>query len=137
MISNVIKKKNRKISLNQVSFDQLIIKSVLKVTSSSAHLDQKPAASVIGRKRPERLTKTMEDYGRIEDGRQSKICYHHEFYLKTRCSLRSSLQLLKQSNRRKITYNGIVIITDSLSTIMAAENHTPTKTPRHELSERR
>jgi hypothetical protein len=75
MVSNVIKKENRKISLNQLSFDQLIIKSVLKVTSSSTHLDQKPAASVIGRKRPKRLTKTMEDYGRIEDGRQSKICY--------------------------------------------------------------
>jgi hypothetical protein len=45
-----------------------------------------------------------------------------EFYLKTQCSVRSSLQLL---NRHEI-----VIITDSLSTIMAAENRTPTKNPK-------
>jgi archaellum biogenesis ATPase FlaH len=37
----------------------------------------------------------------------------------------------EKNNRHKI-----VIITDSLSTIMAAENRTPTKNLRHKLSER-
>jgi hypothetical protein len=49
------------------------------LTSSSARLDQEAAAIVTGRKRPERLTKNMKTrqdiYGRIEDGRQSRICY--------------------------------------------------------------
>jgi hypothetical protein len=46
-----------------------------------------------------------------------------ESYIKTRCSVRSSLQLLEH-------YNKIIIIIDSLSTIMTAENHTQTKNPK-------
>jgi hypothetical protein len=75
------------------------------LTSGSARLDQEPAANIIGRKRPERrLWQTRQDiYGRIEDRRvKTNIRSIKEFYLKTWCSVRSSLQLLEQSNRKKI-----------------------------------
>jgi hypothetical protein len=50
--------------------------------------------------------------------------------LQNRSSVQSSLHLLKQSNRKKNNRHEIVIITDSISTIMAAENRTPTKNPK-------
>jgi hypothetical protein len=53
-----------------------------------------------------------------------------ESYLKTRCSVRGSRKLLEQSNPKKNSRHEIVIITGFLSTVMAAENYTPTKNPK-------
>jgi hypothetical protein len=39
----------------------LFVRTADNLTSGSARLDQEPAESVIGRKRPKRLTKTMEE----------------------------------------------------------------------------
>jgi hypothetical protein len=58
-----------------------------------------------------------------------------EFYLKTRCSVWSIIRAIqsKRNNRHEI-----VIKTDSLSTIMAAESRTQTKNPkRHQLPSER
>jgi ribonuclease HI len=99
------------------------------LTSGSACLDQEPAANAIGRKRPERLTKTMATTSRYirtdrrwetkKDMLSSKKSTRSrkESYLKTRCSVRSSVQLLDVTQLEKN------------STIMAAESRTPTKNP--------
>jgi hypothetical protein len=52
-----------------------------------------------------------------------------ESYLKTRCSEPTSLQLLQQSNQKNNRHE-LVIITDSLSTIVAAESRTLRKNPK-------
>jgi hypothetical protein len=53
-----------------------------------------------------------------------------EFYLKTRCSVRSSPAIIEAIQSEKNNRHEIVIITDSLSTIMAVKSRTPTKNPK-------
>jgi hypothetical protein len=110
------------------------------MTSDSAHLDQEPAANVIGRKRPERLRETMANtsrYIRTEDGKQSEICYcqrraHYQEKNHTSNTMLSAEQsaIIGAIQSEKNTRHKIVIITDSLSTIIAAESRTPTKNPK-------
>jgi ribonuclease HI len=100
-------------------------------------LDQKPAASVIGRKRQERLTKTKI----YTDGSKmgEKVGYavvKEEHTIKKRILLQNTVFSAEQSaiieaiQSEKNNRHEIVIITDSLRTIMAAENRTPTKKPK-------
>jgi hypothetical protein len=44
--------------------------------------------------------------------------------------------IIEAIQSEKNSRHEIVIITESLSTIMAAESHTPTKNPKHKLLER-
>jgi hypothetical protein len=76
-------------------------------------------------------------YGRIKDGRQSRICYRQR---------RAHDQEKNPTSKHSVQYGAvcnywnnpigensrheIVIITDSLSKKMAAESHTPTKNPK-------
>jgi hypothetical protein len=81
------------------------------MTTGSEDLDQELAANVIGRKRPERLRKTMANTSRyIRTDRRSQTKWGtlssnkstrsgKESYLKTRCLVWSSLQLLVQQTQ--------------------------------------
>jgi ribonuclease HI len=106
-------------------------------------LDQEPAASVIEWKGPERLKKTMENTSRYirTDGSNmgDKVGYavvKEEHTIKKRISLLKTAFSAEQSaiieavQLEKNNKHKIVIISDSLSTIMAAENRTPTKNPK-------
>jgi hypothetical protein len=86
-----------------------------------------------GQNASQRLWKTPQDiYGRIEDGRQSRICYRQRRAQDQEKSSTSKhgVQLwcaIEAIESEKNIRHKIVIITDSLSTIMAAENRTPAK----------
>jgi hypothetical protein len=113
------------------------------LTSGSARLDKEPAANDIGRKRAERLTKTMANtskYIRTDRKWETKqdilssnksTPSRKESYLKTR-SVFSAEQsaIIEAIQSEKNSRHKIVTITDSLSTIMAAESSTPTKNPK-------
>jgi hypothetical protein len=80
----------------------------------------------------------MANSGWIEDGRQNRICYHqrrahdqeknltseHGVQCGAICNYYAAIQSEKNSRHE------IVIITDTLSTIMAAESRTPMKNPK-------
>jgi tRNA A37 threonylcarbamoyladenosine synthetase subunit TsaC/SUA5/YrdC len=71
------------------------------LTSGSARLDQKPAAET-ARTLDEDSGKHVKIYtDRSKMGDKVEYAVVKEFCLKTRCSVRNSLQLLKQSNRGK------------------------------------
>jgi hypothetical protein len=65
-----------------------------------------------------------------------------EYTIKKRILPQNTVFSVKQSaiigatQSEKNSRHEIVIITDSLSTIMAAESHTPMKNPKHKLLER-
>jgi hypothetical protein len=90
-------------------------------------LGQEPAASVIGRKRPDCLTKMGNKVGyaivKEEHLTKNRILPQNTVFSAEQSAIIEAIQS-KKNNRHEI-----VIITDSLSTIMAAENRAPTKHP--------
>jgi hypothetical protein len=110
-----------------------------KLTSGSARLEQKPAASVMGRKRRRTLD---EDYGKhvniYPDGSKmgDKVEYavvKEEHTNKKRILTQNTMFSEEQSaiiepiQSEKKSRHKIVVITNSLNTIMATENRTRTK----------
>jgi archaellum biogenesis ATPase FlaH len=102
-------------------------------------LDQEPAASVIGRKRSERLNKTMENTSRYIRKMGDKVGYavvKEEHTIKKRILPQNTVLSAEQSaiieaiQSETNNRHEMVIITDSLSMIMAAENRTLTKNPK-------
>jgi ribonuclease HI len=105
--------------------------------SGSARLDQVPVASVIRRKQPECLTKIMENTSRyIRTDKLGYVVVKEEHTIKKKILPQNTVFSAKQSaiieaiQSEKNNRHEKVIITDSLSTIMAAENRTPTKNPK-------
>jgi hypothetical protein len=103
---------------------------------------QEPAANIIGRERPERLRKTMTNTSRYIRMDRSGIWYRqNRAYDQKKNPISNTVFSAEQSaiiraiQSEKNNRHKKVIITDSLSKIMAAESRTP-RTPRHELLER-
>jgi hypothetical protein len=53
-----------------------------------------------------------------------------EFFIKTRCSVQIQSAIIEAIQSKKNNRHEVVIITDSLTEIMTAENRTPTKNPK-------
>jgi hypothetical protein len=109
------------------------------LTSSSARLNQEPAASVIGRNwldaDYEKHVKIYTDRSKMGD----KVGYaavKKEHTIKKRIIPQNTVFSAEQSaiieaiQSEKNNRHELVIITDSPSTIMVAENRTPTKNPK-------
>jgi hypothetical protein len=91
------------------------------LTPGSARLEQEPAAET-SRTLDEDSGKHVKIYtDRSKMGDKVGYAVVKELCLKTQCSVRSSLQFLKQSAIGENNRHEKVLITDSLSTIMAVE----------------
>jgi hypothetical protein len=107
------------------------------LTSGSTRLDQELAANVRGRKRPERLTKTMKNTdGSMMGNKVGYAIVNEEHTIKKRILPQNTVFSAEESaiigaiQSEENSRHEIVIITDSLSTIMAAESRTPTRNPK-------